>query len=367
MSVKVAKARYQASKRHPYVAETLFAAIIVPDADIDTCRFTPGTFRANETFFAMADAGVTSEAVAHEMGHFIFNTAGRARKHQELTNDGRLVAADPEKFWFAGCLAVNDWLRSCGWAPELVPESVGLEPNHTTEWYYDHLPPTDAQQKCACAHGREDEEDLARAEACRAGIAGQLPGTHASDEVLSFIAKYKTRFDWTRILHRTLVGAHDAGHVELPTFTRPSKREGGQAGVRLTGRKSTGQTEVAVILDTSGSVTDDIRSRFASVLKRLAETTSFRLVTNDAAVHASEDVYSWRDVLPMVRGGGGTDFCPAFAHLQTLGKKWSAIYVLTDGMAFVPHTKPFKCPIYWLIYGEGPQPATWGTTVRLEE
>lgn len=366
--INLARARYAASKRHPYVAEALFSSVAVPDENVPTVRFAPGVFQYNAQFFADTPLEGAAEAVAHEMGHFIFNTVARARRHQELHDDGTMVAADPNKFWFAGCLAVNDWLRSVGWAPVLVPESVGLEANHTSEWYYDHLP-SDSRHTCACALVREDPDadsgKLMRAEALRAAVAGSLPGTHPSDEVLSFLARYQTRFDWSRILFRSLIGAHDRGLVETPTFTRPSRRQGGQAHVRLTGRRIEGRTDAAVILDTSGSITDEIRGRFAGVLRRLMDLTSFYLVTNDATVHAAEDVYAWRDVLPMVRGGGGTDFCPAFEHLAALKRRFTAIYVLTDGYAYVPGTKP-KAPVYWLIHGDGPQPATWGTTIRIE-
>ena len=360
----LSRARYNVSKRHPYLSEALFSAHVFDDDTIADVRFSGQGIRWNPDYFK-ANPGAAAK-LAHEMFHVILDTDSRARTHREMLSDGSMVAANRDKFWLASCIAIDSLLTQAGWAVENPPAKYGLPENKTAEWYYDNLPTS--SESCQCLQNRDSvsAKDSAQLDVIRSRIAKQMVvgiGSDPSDEILSFVDRYRIKFDWRAHLSRSMRGQIEATHSESSTFTRVSRKQ--QIGAaRLPGRRPDLCGYVAVIMDTSGSIDDQIRSGFASVIRQLVELTRFYLVTNDAKVHGAEEVYSWREIVKLVRGGGGTDFCPAFAHLEKCDKVFDAIYVLTDGYAYVPIKRP-KQPVYWVIYGDAPQPASWGKTIRI--
>lgn len=359
---KFARGRYLALEARPYLATALYARAVVEREELPRVFvFSDPNAWSPKIVDALPNCEEVGHAVSHELGHILFETERRARVHMTFDEQGRPIACDRNRFFLAACLAINSWLD----AGEPRASQFRLPEGKTAEWYYANLPPGAGEQECSCAQGNA-VADGPEAEAMRAATAGMMPGTESSDEVLSFVERYRVRFPWEKIVPRTLMSTvQAASRGDLPTYTRMPRRA--QTGpVRLPGKKQAPLPRVGVLIDTSGSVDDSVRSLFAAVLRPLLNVATFHLVSTDTEVKGYGDIATWSDVVPLIRGGGGTDFCAAFDHFAKRKEKLAAVYVLTDGFATVPATCPVQAPVFWCIAGDAGAPATWGTRIRIE-
>lgn len=125
---------------------------------------------------------------------------------------------------------------------------------------------------------------------------------------------------------------------------------------------------VAVVFDTSNSVSDEDLSTFAAETKAVLECLGGMTVTFlacDAAVHVLVQVSTVEEVLKNLKGRGGTDFRPAFAALDRLQERPDLCIFLTDGEGPAPDQAPTYRTI-WALTPGGTAPASWGESVSLE-
>lgn len=190
---------------------------------------------------------------------------------------------------------------------------------------------------------------------------GSLPGS------LKKILKnlLEPRVPWTEILTRWV--GENAGQEDY-TFRRPSRRSQ-SVGTYLPSRYKTGFPDVIVLWDTSGSMNGRETQIFAEVFS-LCEDLQLTLrvmlcdtrITFDEVVEDPEEI-EWS-------GGGGSDFCPAFARLVDEGVEGSVVLAFTDGMIDVPAEKPVDLQgVLWVLWDckmDRP-PASWGDAVRITE
>lgn len=380
--IAFARARWRASQQHAYLSEHLYAAEVVGFDELPgPVYFYGDSIEWSRMHFSSPNEEAMTFSVGHELGHFLFDTETRANTHVTFDQNGVPHAAERNRFYKAACLAINSWLRSMGIVapPNLAepgalevwrtPSELSLPEGKTAEFYYDMLPPSEEKEApCPCS-GRTKPGNSPAAEAIRQSIAanGLLPGDAAGEEALSFHAKYKPSLDWRKVLPRGFAHAVNAQSETRRTFTTLSKRQdaGAIANVRMAGERDIGMPAVAVILDSSGSVDDEVRSQFASTLRPLLNMAKIYLVVNDADVQSAGDIETWRTVVPMIRGGGGTDFTPAIEHLQRARRKFAAVYIVTDGFAHVPPSWPLRCPVYWCVTHDGVSTVPWGTLIRM--
>ena len=122
---------------------------------------------------------------------------------------------------------------------------------------------------------------------------------------------------------------------------------------------------VAVVIDTSGSVSSELIGQFlaeANSLRRSWPGITGVVLYADAAIGAVHDLE--RLPPPSVTGGGGTSFAPAFAYLQQRRFSPDALVYLTDGDADFP-AKP-RYPVIWVLPRASQVIPPWGEIVRLE-
>ncbi len=157
--------------------------------------------------------------------------------------------------------------------------------------------------------------------------------------------------DWSRPNRRTIALGIGPGRPIRPSYTDHIPR-------------------VMVAVDTSGSMSERDLSVALREMQGIfrALRAEVALVVCDARVHAVQEVRSIEQVLPLLQGGGGTDFRPVFAHAEGLRQRRPDVLVFaTDGLGPAPALAPRGIQTIWLLVGQGERkaPASWGHEIRV--
>lgn len=149
------------------------------------------------------------------------------------------------------------------------------------------------------------------------------------------------------------------------SYSRPSSRRGDPA--IFPSLRST-QINVAVGLDISGSVDDKDMNEFLSEVDAIKGNMRARITLLPCDAELAEGVpwifEPWEDIeMPRVlKGGGGTSFCPVFDWLDGQDQPPDLLVYFTDGQGTFPGTPP-GYPVIWLVKGK--QAVPWGQRVQL--
>lgn len=110
------------------------------------------------------------------------------------------------------------------------------------------------------------------------------------------------------------------------------------------------QMDVAVYVDTSGSISKSQLERGFAEIEEICRQTNgrVRFLEGDAAIHRDEYISELPDDLT---GGGGTSFAPVFEHLDSFPEKTKAIVIFTDTWGAMPDFEP-NLQVVWAVYSE---------------
>ncbi len=175
---------------------------------------------------------------------------------------------------------------------------------------------------------------------------------------------------WSQVLaaavRRGVGWAH--GHTDY-TYTKISRRQAAAGRIILPATRRP-LPEVAVVVDTSGSVDDGLLARALGevdgVLTGMGVAgRSVTVLATDAAVHAVSQVRAAADV--RLGGGGGTDMGVGIEAAVALKPRPTLIIVMTDGYTPWPASAP-AIPVVAVIIGRlgDPLPSTPGWAERVE-
>ncbi|SMN16874.1 Sll7028 protein [uncultured Candidatus Thioglobus sp.] len=148
------------------------------------------------------------------------------------------------------------------------------------------------------------------------------------------------------------------------SYARPSRRSGNAILPSL--RSS--QIDIAVAIDTSGSIYQEEIDEFVSEINAIKSNmrTSITLIACDEKIN---DNLIWRfeawDELqfPVSLGGGkGTNFNPVFNYIDEQDSPSSVLIYFTDAKGKFPEFEP-NYPVMWLVKGKEPIP--WGSRIQL--
>jgi predicted metal-dependent peptidase len=147
------------------------------------------------------------------------------------------------------------------------------------------------------------------------------------------------------------------------TMMKISKRYNTRPGIKVQRMKN-----LLVVLDTSGSISEDTVRMFLSEIHQIWRTgASVSIMESDSTVHK---VYPYKGKFPSsITGGGGTDYDAAFLWMnRKLNKQYDGCIYLTDGDAPSPQIKPY-CRILWALSGDMKYTPhlKWGRVVKLEQ
>lgn len=164
-------------------------------------------------------------------------------------------------------------------------------------------------------------------------------------------------------------------------YDRPSRRQAGlghNSGDPILPCMRQPIPNVLIVVDTSGSMgtselTDGLREA-NGILKSIGVGHA-TFMACDAQVHSLQKVRSWRDILPLLKGGGGTSFIPVFEQLRSIKPRPDVLVFVTDGMGDCPEQPPPGVKVIWLLVGAhrqkphmgtyGGPPVTWGKCIYL--
>ena len=196
---------------------------------------------------------------------------------------------------------------------------------------------------------------LARAE-------GRLPG--AVEETVR--GAHAGALDWRSLLRRHMTDAAKSDY----SWSVPNRRFI-DAGLYLPSIHSDGMETIAVIIDTSGSLSAETLAAFWAELREVAaDIRPGRVVVLqvDAAVQDTAEYAP--DDLPeeiALKGRGGTDFRPGFEWLDEQGIQPGVCLYFTDmECSRYPATEP-PFPVLWCDHGDSPwrRPAPWGERIDI--
>jgi predicted metal-dependent peptidase len=182
------------------------------------------------------------------------------------------------------------------------------------------------------------------------------------------------KVDWRRLLAAELrrALADVAGAVDY-SYRRPSRRaavfSGMVPGVVLPALRRP-VPEVAVVCDTSGSMSDDLLAaalaEVEGLLGSLGMARQVRLLACDTAVGPVQRVTSARRV--ELAGGGGTNMGAGIAAAAALRPRPAVVVILTDGYTPWPARPPKGLRVVVALLGSGARDAPpWARSVRVSD
>ena len=150
------------------------------------------------------------------------------------------------------------------------------------------------------------------------------------------------------------------------TWMRAS-RKGWDMDAIMPGRKPDELIDIALAIDTSGSIDGkmlkDFLSETAGIMEQF-ESYRIHLFTFDTSVHNpqqynSDNLDNIADYDP--KGGGGTDFTAIFDYLKAEEIEPKRLIVLTDGQPYGSWGDANYCDTVWIIHGSETIVPPWGT------
>jgi predicted metal-dependent peptidase len=187
--------------------------------------------------------------------------------------------------------------------------------------------------------------------------AGKLSGDMA--RLVDFLIQ--PQLPWRMLLARYMTALARDDY----SYTRPSTRRGDPA---IFPSLRSSQVDVVIVLDTSGSISENEMKEFISEIDAIKGQMRARIILHacdaEMDVHGPWSFEPWEEFqLPNdIKGGGGTDFRPVFNWAETLDRTPDLLIYFTDAEGSFPESAPFY-PVIWLVKGKHPIP--WGQRIQL--
>jgi predicted metal-dependent peptidase len=380
---KMTAARTSLVLEQPFFGTLALSLKMECDPSTDTAWVNGRSLGYNPTFIDSQSHDRITGTVAHEVFHC-------AMGHPFRRGD-----RDPKQ-WNKACdLSINPQLRDSGFSlPDgvLYPSEFGLPDGKSAEWYYAHIQeqeskddpqgqgngqgntagqgptvpdplgevrdaPTGTDSDGEPAPSEQEWKQRAASALQQAKMQGNMPGGLAR----SVQQALKPRIDVRSLLLR-FFSERSTGDY---SWTRPNSRYLSQ-GLYLPALESKALGEIAIMVDTSGSVDEVSLSYARSIVESVIDECSPAAVTVyyfDSKV-ASIDRFERGDSLTWKpQGGGGTSFVPALEAIELDGQAVCAVCI-TDLDGTFPDNAPLL-PVLWLSTDES-NIAPFGETVYID-
>ena len=362
---KIIVARVGLLLRHPFFGN-MATRLKIQDAS-EWCKTAATDGRHlfyNREFFGGLTTKQVEFVVAHEILHNVFDHMGR--------NEGR----DRQIFNIAADQCVNG---------QLIRDHIGEQPpeikifhdpqhyNKSAEQVYDEIfEKYDDDQLAALgqllddhivwekdgegrpAYSKEelkqirDEIREATMQAANAAGAGNTPAN-----VQRMIKELtEPKMNWRELLRQQIQSTIKTDY----SFSRPN-RKGWHTGAILPGMKFDETIDIAVSLDMSGSITDEMSMDFITELKGIMDEYkdyNIKLWCFDTKVYNEQDFdgYSGEDILNYeIMGGGGTDFMCNWEYMKEHDITPKKFIMFTDGYPWDSWGDDNYCDTLFIIHG----------------
>jgi predicted metal-dependent peptidase len=179
--------------------------------------------------------------------------------------------------------------------------------------------------------------------------------------------KLRPRVDWRRELAAAVRHAvADVAGASDYSYRRPSRRQGqvGNGKVLLPSLRRP-VPSVAVVVDTSGSITDTMLAQtlgeVSGILRGLGQREGVHILAVDEAIHTCHRVFRPKQV--QLAGGGGTDMGAGLEAAAQLRPAPQVAVVVTDGETPWPDQPPCGMKVVVALFGG--QAPKWAKAVRI--
>jgi predicted metal-dependent peptidase len=204
------------------------------------------------------------------------------------------------------------------------------------------------------------EAVLSAAQTCE---AGNLPaGVKRMIQDLT-----EPQMDWRELLRMQLESTIKSDY----TWMR-SSRKGWDMDAVMPGMRTTDAIDIAVAIDTSGSISSEQCKDFLSEIKGIMESfDSYRIhvFTFDTETYNPQqyDSDNLEDITDYdIQGGGGTDFDAIFRYMKDAEIEPKRLVVFTDGYPFGSWGDENYCDTVWIIHGDKNPNPPFGTFALYE-
>ena len=386
----LAAARLWATDRFPYLATGLFGAEVVGAPG-------SGTVSVDESWRMRADPELTAHWTVAELGSvLVHHVCHLLRTHGERAQAAGVSAPDARRWIQAADAEINDDLVPAGLdlpGRPVLPADLGAPDGLLAEQYF-QASTTARSAKIKdmaaagdwldCGSGADGvprpgdgpparpawQADLLRRQVAQEVIAhdkraGDVPGglLRWAQEILY------PKINWRKVLAAELrrAVAEVAGAVDY-SYRRPSRRAAVAGNVVLPALRRP-VPDVAVVCDTSGSMTDDLLAaalaEVEGLLRALGLARQVRVLACDYAAGPARRVSSARQI--QLVGGGGTDMGAGIAAAVALRPRPAITVVLTDGYTPWPPAAPKGTRVVIGLLGTGaPDAPAWARAVRVD-
>jgi predicted metal-dependent peptidase len=401
----LAAARLWAAAHYPYLASGIFGARVVPAPGIGTVAVDPG-------WRLWADPELTAGWTAAELGSvLVHHVCHLLREHGSRAG---LAGVRPEESqtWIRSADAeINDDLVPAGLelpGDPVLPRHLGCPPDQLAEQYFaagrkaqseagtpgppgqgppGQGPPGQGRPGSGldCGSGADglgrpwqaDQPAVLppwQARLLQRLVAQQcISASKQAGNVPAGLLRWaqdvlEPKVDWRRALAAELrkAVADTAGAVDY-TYRRPSRRAAAAGNVVLPALRRP-VPEVAVVCDTSGSMSDELLAaslaEVQGLLSALGLARSLRVLACDTAAGPAQRISSARQV--ELVGGGGTDMGTGIAAAARLRPRPAVIVVLTDGYTPWPDEPPRGSRVVIGLLGDdAPEAPGWARAIRV--
>jgi len=196
----------------------------------------------------------------------------------------------------------------------------------------------------------ESEQEIewrSTVESLRQSLGGTLAGTRAGHFLREFDKVFNPSVDYRKILNQFLTTC-----LSKTTSWKKTKKRLRAHGIVLPGKARQKEAlDVAVIVDTSGSISRDMISQINRDLEEIRAKfeATIHFITVDSAVHDYFVVKPHDKIELTYRGGGGTSFVPGFNLLQRERVLPKVCLYYTDGYCNTfPQSVP-RFPVLWML------------------
>ncbi len=411
--LRIMAARIIAQMRWPYISSVLFNLRLVETdkRQVPTMAVDAGWRLYYSTEFVLSeDPESLATVLIHESMHCLMAHNDRLASYPE---DER----QPHIWNICGDCAINQILDDANmpWTKSVTPvrysnfDDVGIDKNMVTEtayatmlaWTQDHKNKTDKrlrQSNCgSAADGAAREYELISSHdvfpamnreqqmgsrdrvAVEIVKAGSEAGSVPSGLLRWAEAHLDPQIDWRKQLGVSLrrAVADIAGRKDY-SYMRPSRRQHAmnQAGsnVLLPNLRQPAPPNVSVVVDTSGSISNDELRKFVAEVSGIVRAVGFssgvKVICCDAEAYPAQTFKNPNklDELELL-GGGGTDMREGIWAAIAARQKPDVVVVITDGYTPWPDTKPRQCDHFITVLTsaeELPQVPDWMKTVVID-
>jgi len=385
---RMVKARVTMLLKQPFFGSIATRLRLVEDKEIRTAATNGRDLIFNPEFTATLNDAQLVFLVGHEVGHCIFD---------HLTRRGD---RDPQLWNMAGDYVINDMLIRNNIGDRITQVPILWDAKYNEKWTADEVykdlfdnavkiqitlddhidmdgegdsqedeNSKDANSKYGKKLTEEEKKALrdemkdAILQAAQSAGAGNLP-----NQIKRMIQQFTApKINWREMVRIQLESMIKNDY----TWMRPS-RKGWHTGAVLPGMLPSEKLDVAIAIDTSGSITNEMVCDFLGEVKGMLEmfdTYEVDVWCFDTGVwnhkkfmsDQGDDITTYE-----MDGGGGTDFMVNWAYMREQGLEPKQLIMFTDGEPWGEWGEPNYCDTLFVIHSNPKKVAPFGITTHYE-